>query len=1153
LVSAFVAEARRDGALILDASVRGSEPFSPIDVLVEEALALLGRPPRGVELACARGCHDLWFHHPAMGQTDPERALEALRVHIDSVRRLFGALGRLGSTVVVVRGLSSASADVVALLDHLITAPDVGGPSPRFLVVGVVEDGGAADLATLVDHPRTSRIMLRGLDEEALRAMLSSPEVVARVLARTGGLPDAVGRLLAADPPSPQAHLEQCLASLGAGARAALEALAVLGVASPVVDLACVAGAAIEPSAISELERTQLVEVRGDVLSLRDPEDGPRTLALLEVDARASVHRRAAELSASRRRHAESARHALAGGMQSLAARHAIDAAAALAARQAHREAAALLGEIRAGLDDEARGHLDAPLADALLSAGELGAAVPPARRAWEADISNVAAGRRLSRALVLAGRLDEAERVLTRSQQRARDVGDAAGVVALESILAELCYQAGRLDAAERHATNVIGAPGAGYEVRLDARQTHAKIALAHGNLAEAEARYRAYELAACEAGSAAHEALAIGGLGVALITGGDLAAAERALMRCARLGERARDRKAQALAQHNLAVASHLRHDYATARERYEEAIRLLSLVGNRSSLARAAYNLGELYETFGAYGRARAMCDYGAQAGGPDIAPRATAEGLLLRGRVALAEGALTEARTAFEAALSILDTLDPIRAAAASAGLARVAVRAGATDEAEQHLDDTDAAVTVARQADVALARAELADALGHDVVGAFRRAVELAEAADEDRLLQEALVGHARVLFEHGAVADARRELSRATDVDAAVRARVPEELVSDWEDRPVRRVMLRLMASGRATGTSRRSLESRGRLGIVGASEGVRRVRQIIDRVGPSECNVLLRGESGTGKELVARALHRVSPRLRGPLVAVNCAAIVETLLLSELFGHEKGAFTGAMGRQVGRFEQAHGGTLFLDEIGDISPAVQAALLRVLSERAFERVGGRDTIRVDVRVIAATNRDLEAMVREGTFREDLYYRLNELSIALPPLRDRRDDVPLLAEHVLSQIAVERGEAPKRLSHRALAAMSRYAWPGNVRQLVNALRAATLFADGDEVDLSHLDLHGIAQTMDRGGDATTGPVPGDEVELCYERLRGGDISLRDLKKEIERDLIERALTDSDGNISRAAALLGMKRPRLSQLVKEYGLRQTGDES
>jgi sigma-54 specific flagellar transcriptional regulator A len=281
----------------------------------------------------------------------------------------------------------------------------------------------------------------------------------------------------------------------------------------------------------------------------------------------------------------------------------------------------------------------------------------------------------------------------------------------------------------------------------------------------------------------------------------------------------------------------------------------------------------------------------------------------------------------------------------------------------------------------------------------------------------------------------------------------------------------------------------------------------------------------------------------------------VNCGALSEGVLESELFGHEKGAFTGAVGRRRGKVEMAHEGTLFLDEIGDVSPAVQAALLRVLSERSFERVGGREAVRVDVRVIAATNRDLEAMVSRGTFREDLYYRLNELSIELPPLRDRPDDVPLLSEHVLGRIAAERDETPKRLSRHAVSAMMRHAWPGNVRQLENALRAATLFADGDDVDVEHLNLRGISASMGRPrvGAPAPAPAPGDEVELCYERLKGGDITLRDLKKEIERELIGRALADSDWNISQAAELLGMKRPRLSQLVKEHGLRQTGDES
>ncbi len=1147
LVDAFVDAARRDGALVLTADVRAGEPFSPLDTLVEEALAILGRAPRGVELGCPHGCHSLWFHHPSPSPANPERALEAQRLHLDSLRRLLGALGALGPTVLVVRGLAFASADVVAHLTHLISEPETRGAAPRYLVVGIADDAGPTELRALAEHPRTTRITLRGLDEDALKQVLVSPEVVARILARTGGAPDAVGRLLSAEPPTPREHLEARLAQLGAEARAVFDALAVLGAPCALADVAVVAGTPIEPGVRAELERLSLARVRGEVLSLADPEDAARILEELDSELKRSLHLRAAELFASRRRSDEAARQALAAGAPHVAADHARRAAVALAARQAHREAASLLSEIRLGIEsEETRAMLDPPLADALLSAGDVGAAVAPARRAFEAEPSSAAAGRRICRALVLSGRIEEAERVLCRAEAMVRESGDGPGAVALSALLAELCYQSGRLKDAERRAREVVDAGAAVGEARLEALQTLAKVALAAGDLAEAESRYRTYEVAACEAGSARHEALAIGGLGVAMLTAGDLAAAERTLGRCAKLAERARDNKARALAQHNLAVTAHLRHDYGVARERYEEAIRLLSLLGNRSSLARAAYNLGELYETFGAFTRARAMCEYGAQAGGPDVAPRATAEGLLLRGRIALAEGDHEGADTAFRAAHAILAELDPIRAAASAAGLARVAIRQDRHADAEGHLTPV-GPVSAARRADLALAAAELALARDDDAIGAAERALAAAEAADEDRFLLEAMVLLARAQYDAGLGGRARALLRRAAELDASMRARVPEDLVPSWEDRPARRAMLSLMSGGRVARARASRGESR-RLGIVGVSEGMQRVRRVIDRVGPSDCNVLLRGESGTGKELVARALHRVSPRSEGPLIAVNCAAIVEALLLSELFGHEKGAFTGAMERQVGRFEQAHGGTLFLDEIGDISPAVQAALLRVLSERAFERVGGRQTIRVDVRVIAATNRDLEAMVREGTFREDLYYRLNEVSIGLPPLRDRRDDVPLLAEHVLSQVAAERGEEPKRLTRRALVAMTQHPWPGNVRQLENVLRASTLFADGEEVDATHLDLHGGVSTGERS-EVGGAPMPGDEVALCYERLRDGGITLRDLKKEIERDLIERALSDSDGNISKAAELLGMKRPRLSQLVKEYGLRQT----
>ncbi len=297
----------------------------------------------------------------------------------------------------------------------------------------------------------------------------------------------------------------------------------------------------------------------------------------------------------------------------------------------------------------------------------------------------------------------------------------------------------------------------------------------------------------------------------------------------------------------------------------------------------------------------------------------------------------------------------------------------------------------------------------------------------------------------------------------------------------------------------------------------------------------------------------MAEALHQGSHRKGAPLVKVNCAALGEGVLLSELFGHERGAFTGADRRRRGRFELADGGTIFLDEIGDVTPATQAALLRVLQERTFERVGGNETLKVDVRIITATNRDLAQMARDRTFREDLYFRLSSLTIQLPPLRERLEDLPLLAAHFLERDA--RDAAPKRLSAASLRRLAEHPWPGNVRELENVLRASALFSDGDEITPDELqglpDISRGPMTMPPASPPPPAAPERDEVDAVYDRIRHGGVSLFDMRREVERGCIARALDEAGGNITRAAALLGMKRPRLSQLVREYGLARGAD--
>ena len=311
--------------------------------------------------------------------------------------------------------------------------------------------------------------------------------------------------------------------------------------------------------------------------------------------------------------------------------------------------------------------------------------------------------------------------------------------------------------------------------------------------------------------------------------------------------------------------------------------------------------------------------------------------------------------------------------------------------------------------------------------------------------------------------------------------------------------------------------------------GVIGRSPAMKKLFHLLETVGPSNSTILITGETGTGKEVVARAIHQNSPRKSNRFVALNCSAIPETLLEAELFGHVRGAFTGAVGTRQGRFEQAHKGTLFLDEVGTMSTALQMKLLRALQEREFERVGDNQTIKVDVRVIAATNSDLARMVGEGAFREDLYYRLNVIPVQLPPLRDRREDIPVLAKHFLDKFSPG---VPMQLSQGAMRVLMAYSWPGNVRQLENAIERAVTLGAGRTV----IDVADLPPDLQEGPDAVNAPFvdfPDEGIDLPAYLL------------SIERDLIQRSLQRTGGNRNKAAELLRIKRTTLVEKLKRLG--------
>ncbi len=306
---------------------------------------------------------------------------------------------------------------------------------------------------------------------------------------------------------------------------------------------------------------------------------------------------------------------------------------------------------------------------------------------------------------------------------------------------------------------------------------------------------------------------------------------------------------------------------------------------------------------------------------------------------------------------------------------------------------------------------------------------------------------------------------------------------------------------------------------------IIGDHPTMQQLLKRVAQVAPSRATVVIHGESGTGKELVASAIHHGSTRSDGPFVRLNCAALAETLLESELFGHERGAFTGAAGQRQGRFEQADGGTLFLDEVGEIPMAVQVKLLRFLQERELERVGGNRTIQVDVRIVAATNRDLSERVREGAFREDLYYRLNVVAIEMPPLRSRRSDIPLLATFFLRRYARENDRSLRGFSPEALGQLVGYSWPGNVRELENVVERAVVMSTGDLVGADDLGMHELEGAIDDQLDLL---VPGITLE------------------EVERIVILRTLESTQGSTGKAASILGISRRKIQYKLREWGI-------
>ena len=391
---------------------------------------------------------------------------------------------------------------------------------------------------------------------------------------------------------------------------------------------------------------------------------------------------------------------------------------------------------------------------------------------------------------------------------------------------------------------------------------------------------------------------------------------------------------------------------------------------------------------------------------------------------------------------------------------------------------------------------------------------------------------------------------------------AAVKAGAFDYIEKPFEQEQIRQIVNKAVAQanlGRKEARPHVSGDStgpRGRFGLVGDGSEMHSIFEVIAKVADTPSTVLITGESGTGKELVAKALHEHSSRKDGPFIKINCAAIPKTLMESELFGYEKGAFTGATSAKPGRFELADGGTLFLDEIGEIPVEMQVKLLRAIQESEFERVGGIKTIKVDVRLITATNRDLEKETKDGNFREDLYYRLNVVPLDIPPLRDRDEDIPLLVDHIIAKFNERLKKKVRGISDEAMRLLRGHVWPGNIRELENVLERTILFCSGDTIDVSDLPAELRTPEATARGRTPTGELAAVTMAAAAAAAAAGEAgassgSLKEMVRaetsRVERELIARALDETGGNVTQAAKLLKISRKSLQMKMKEFGLR------
>jgi transcriptional regulator with GAF, ATPase, and Fis domain len=1165
----------------------------------------------------------------------------------DSMRRLLAKVSEHARLLVVVHDLERADSDTIELASYLADelfgdpALDPKNPRPGLLAILVRDDGTESPrardfLAEALENRTTKTLRLEGLDLEGLRRYVQSPRVLEKLLSASKGLPQEIDALIDSLPTNVEELFEKKLAGMNAIARSALFALAISGRAASARVLAEVTGHAVKSvaEALTELRDARVLDRRihnGEFqFSFARRSDLEVTARSIADDERARLH---AGWALALAKEADTspgllAHHQLRSTEPVRGVPLAVQAAEAHAVAGAFDAAVQMLEEARPHATGELSVTILARLAELAPLTGSPRAALRYVEE-WKAALPDTQKGRALLREADLFNAAGDYDRALT-TLEEARlftaesSRGELASIAATAS---EAYYHLGALDKAEtsgKLGLDLVASAGVEgpQKLELELLNLLGKTALAGDRLEQAIDLFEDTLQIAERAGLHREQARALVNLGLANMRASNVREAESNLLAGIEKAQAANDLSHLAFGHMNLGVLCHQKGELGRAIECYRECKSLFRRLGNKTQLARVLHNLANLYLICGNSTRARAHNDEAlrlARSSGVErlVAIATALDGLLLAemgdragGEARLREAMVHQRRLGTERPIETMVELAEMQLKFGDVDRADVTMQ-----EVEETLEAIDNRLLSAR---AQLVRGRILQSRRQaDAMRVLSLAREEIERLGRMLLLRDAELALGRAHKDQGQRETARLHFATALDIQQEVAGELPPDLRGDFESagaqsevvqairalegaEPARAVdPSRVRALARAavsTPTSPSRPVERPRVmarrpewasryaSIVGSSAKLQRVFHIIDRVSPSDGTVLICGESGTGKELVAEAIHRCSPRSKGPFVKLNCAALVESLLLSELFGHERGSFTGAHQRKIGRFEMAAGGTIFLDEIGDISPKTQVSLLRVLQEREFERVGGGRPIKVEARVIVATNRNLAQMVRDGTFREDLYYRLKGLTIDMPPLRERPEDILELARHFLAQYAAESGAREKALSKDAMDLLLTYSWPGNIRELENIIRSVALFAESPMIDMRDFDEYrelfldgpewhpgrsvsvpieaarptsaspppevqapppiddddGVI-TDDLAPAAPAGAVPEDLESELLARIFTSGVPLPELKKRIQEQAIARALKMTKGNITRAAEVLGMRRPRLSQII------------